>query len=129
MKEKMNDLQDELKDSAQKIWMAGLGAVTMAGEEGTKLFKNLVEKGEAFQSQEHPPVDKMKQTANDAKEKVSDIWTKLEDGFNDKVAGALQKLGVPTKDEISQLTDRVDKLMEAINKLADVKTEEKAEEK
>ncbi len=65
MKEKMNDLQDELKDSAQKIWMAGLGAVTMAGEEGTKLFKNLVEKGEAFQSQEHPPVDKMKQTAND----------------------------------------------------------------
>jgi len=125
MNEKMNDLQDELKDSAQKIWMAGLGAVTMAGEEGTKLFKSLVEKGEAFQAKEHPPVDKVKQTANDAKEKVTDMWSKLEEGFNDKVAGALQKLGVPTKDEISQLTERVDKLMEAINKLADAKAVEK----
>ena len=36
MNEKLSELQDELKSSAQKIWLAGLGALSMAGEEGKK---------------------------------------------------------------------------------------------
>jgi len=117
MKEKIDDIQQELKASAQKIWLAGLGAMSVAGEEGSKLFKNLVEKGEEFQAREKPPVEAVKRTVEDAKGRVEDLWSKLETKFNEKVAQALQSLGVPSKEEISQLTERVDALMKAIEKL------------
>jgi len=117
MKEKIDDIQQELKASAQKIWLAGLGAMSVAGEEGSKLFKNLVEKGEEFQAREKPPVEAVKRTGEDAKGRGEDLWGKLETKFNEKVAQALQSLGVPSKDEISQLTERVDALMKAIEKL------------
>jgi len=117
MKEKIDDIQQELKASAQKIWLAGLGAMSVAGAEGSKLFKNLVEKGEEFQAREKPPVEAVKRTVEDAKGRVEDLWGKLETKFNEKVAQALQSRGVPSKDEISQLTERVDALMKAIEKL------------
>lgn len=118
MKEKIADFQKEVKDSTQKVWLAGLGALSMAGEEGQKLFKNLVEKGEEFQKREKPPVEAVKRTVDSAREKAEDLWKKLESGFNGRVAAALQKLGVPSRDEIGELTKRVDALMEAIQKLS-----------
>ena len=39
MNDKAKYFQEELKDSAQKVWLAGLGALSMASEEGNKLFK------------------------------------------------------------------------------------------
>ncbi len=121
MKEKVSDFQKEVKESTQKVWLAGLGALSMAGEEGQKLFKNLVEKGEAFQKKEKPPVEAVKRSMDSAREKAEDLWKKLEGGFNDRVAAALQKLGVPTRNEISELTERVDSLVEAIQKLGEQK--------
>jgi len=125
----MNDrakyIQDELKDSAQKIWLAGLGALSMAGEEGNKIFKSLVEKGEKFQSQEKGSVDKVKQGLDSAKSKAEDIWAKLENMVNDRVGSTLKKMGVPTRDEINQLSQRVDGLMEAIEKLAKAESAKK----
>ena len=41
---------NELKESVHKIWLAGLGAMSVAEQEGSKLFKNLVEKGEQYES-------------------------------------------------------------------------------
>jgi len=117
MNEKLNDMQNEVKDSAHKIWLAGLGALTLAGEEGTKMFKSLVEKGAEFESREKAPVEAIKNTYDRTKEAAGDLFARIEGNFNDKVASALQKLGVPTRDEIAQLTNRVDALMEAINKL------------
>jgi poly(hydroxyalkanoate) granule-associated protein len=117
MKEKIDDLQNELKTSAHKIWLAGLGAMSVASDEGSKFFKNLVEKGEEFQAREKPPVEAVKRTVDDAKGRVEDLWNKLENKFNEKVAQALQSLGVPSKEEISQLTERVDALMKALEKL------------
>ena len=35
-----------VKDNAQHIWLAGLGALATAGEEGSRVFEDLVEKGE-----------------------------------------------------------------------------------
>ena len=123
MKEKLVDLQGDLRESAHKIWLAGLGALTVAGEEGQKMFSNLVEKGQEFEDRDHASVDAVKKTAGNAREKVGDLFGKFEDSLNDKIGLALQKMGVPTKDEIGQLTDRVDKLMEAINKMNETKSE------
>ncbi len=123
MNEKITEFQNEVKESAGKIWLAGLGALSLAGEEGSKMFRSLVEKGKDFESREKAPVEAVKKTMGGAKERVGDIWGRLEDGFNDKVGVALEKLGVPTRGEIQQLTERVDALMAALEKLNENKAE------
>ncbi|HAS52088.1 MAG TPA: hypothetical protein DCS21_10250, partial [Gammaproteobacteria bacterium] len=35
-----------IRESASRIWLAGLGAVAKTQEEGEKLFQSLVEEGE-----------------------------------------------------------------------------------
>ena len=125
MKEKLTDFQKEVGESAQKIWLAGLGALAVAGEEGGKLFRTLVERGEAFQKQDHATVESVKRGVDSAKEKAEELWEKLEVGFNQRIANVLGKMGVPTKDEINQLTQRVDALMEAIKKMNAGKGEDK----
>lgn len=117
IKEKAKDLQEDVKDSAQKIWLAGLGALTVAGEEGNKLFKTLVERGEKFESGSKVPTEGIKNTAASVKGRATDIYNKMEDMINDQVGFALQRLGVPTRDEINTLSQQVDALRAAIEQL------------
>lgn len=124
--DKAKYIQDELKESAQKIWLAGLGALSMASEEGNKAFKNLVERGEKFQADDKLGAEKMKQGMESAKHRAEDLWSKLETAVNDRVGSVLEKMGVPTRTEINQLSERVDKLMEAIEKLAEVEKKKSA---
>lgn len=128
MKEKITELQSEILNSAQKIWFAGLGAMSMAGDEGNKLFSDLVEKGKNFETKASP-VSGVKDSVGKTKGKVDDLVGRLENSFTDKVAGVMERLGVPTQEEIAQLYNRVDALTEAVNKMLDAKEEEaKAEE-
>ena len=55
MSEKKVDLGDskvaeKVKESANQIWLAGLGAYAKAEEEGSKLFDNLVHDGEKLET-------------------------------------------------------------------------------
>lgn len=107
----------EVAESAHKIWMAGLGALATAEEEGGKAFKKLVEKGEAFEKRFDAPLGKVKEKTGEAKSKLDDTLEKFESTLNDRIAGVLGKMGVPTKDEINKLTERVEALMAGIEKL------------
>ncbi|CAM2069907.1 Phasin family protein [Sulfidibacter corallicola] len=129
IKDRAENLQSEVKDSAQKIWLAGLGAMSMAGEEGNKLFKTLIEKGQEFESrQTAAPVDAVKTGIGSAKERVEDVWGRVESLINERIGQAFQTFGVPTRDEIADLTNRVDALMDALNKLNAEKAPEATEE-
>jgi poly(hydroxyalkanoate) granule-associated protein len=115
------NIQKELRESAHKIWLAGLGALAAAEEEGTKLFKTLVERGEALESKSREGVERVKETvekaAHTAKDRVEGAWDKLEESFDERVAGALGRLGVPAREEIQALSDRVKELSENVAKL------------
>jgi poly(hydroxyalkanoate) granule-associated protein len=116
-----NEFGEELRESAHKIWLAGLGAMTVAEEEGSKLFKTLVEKGETFESRGRERVEKVKASVEDAakttKERLGDAWSSFETTFDEKVATAVHKLGVPTREEIHTLTKRVEELTAAVDSL------------
>lgn len=104
----------ELRESAEKVWLAGLGAVATAEEEGGKAFKALVKKGQRYQKSLKKPVGDAKKTVEDT---VSDVrgragktWKKVEIAFDQQVTMALHRLGVPTRKEITDLTQRVETL-------------------
>ncbi len=122
---KSRDFQGDIKESAHKIWLAGLGALSAAEDEGTKLFKNLVKRGEAFESRSREHYADVKDKVEDATEKVKDraetAWDKMESRLDDAVSSALGRLGVPTRDEIATLTRRVEELTAVVEKLKPAK--------
>jgi poly(hydroxyalkanoate) granule-associated protein len=111
-----NQVATAIKDSAQQIWLAGLGAFAKAQEEGGKLFEALVKEGEAVQAK----TAKMAESSVvEFTGKATKTWDKLEKVFEDRVARALHSLGVPTKQDVQNLSKRVADLTEAVHKLTE----------
>jgi poly(hydroxyalkanoate) granule-associated protein len=116
-KKKTQKVQHEIVDNAHQIWLAGLGAVATAQEEGGKLFKNLVEKGEDFEKAGKDRVEQAKGAVTGVKVVAESYWETFERTLDDKVTAVIHRIGVPTKDEIDTLTERVETLTAAIEKL------------
>lgn len=114
-----NQLAVTVKESAQQIWLAGLGAFAKAQEEGNKVFDALVKEGESIQSKTRKMTDeKIAQVAG----RAAGTWDRLEQVFEDRVARSLGSLGVPSKKDIEKLSKRVADLTAVVQAL----TEEKA---
>ena len=117
MTEANKKVHEEIKESAHKIWLAGLGALAAAEEEGSKIFNTLVEKGEGYESRGKEELAKVKDKVEGAFGKAEGSWEKLGDAFDERVAGAVKRLGVPSSDEITQLTQRVEELTLKVDQL------------
>lgn len=116
-----NQLAQTVRDSAQQIWLAGLGAYAKAQAEGGKVFEALVKEGELVQAKTRKAAEDkvVEMTA-----KATGTWDKLEQVFEDRVARALHSLGVPTKQDIQTLSKRVAELTEAVQKLGETEPAE-----
>ncbi|MBL8390716.1 MAG: phasin family protein [Candidatus Accumulibacter sp.] len=113
-----NQLASTVKESAQQIWLAGLGAFAKAQEEGGKVFEALVKEGESIQSRTRKMTDeRIAQVAG----KAAGTWDRLEQVFEDRVARALGSLGVPSKQDIERLSRRVVELSAAVQALTEGK--------
>lgn len=125
VKQKPAELPKELKDSVNKVWLAGLGALAMAEEEGSKLFKSLVKKGEEYEVKGKAEIGKefgkLKEIVVEVRGKagkaLEEVSGKVGDKLDDQVSAALARLGVPSKDEIATLTARVEELTTLVEKL------------
>jgi poly(hydroxyalkanoate) granule-associated protein len=119
-------LGGSVKDSAQQIWQAGVGAFAKAQAEGTKAIEALIKEGASMQRKTQSVAEekiseassKMSSMATDISSKASGQWGKLESIFEDRVAKALNKLGVPSAKDISVLIARIDELNKNVQKLA-----------
>lgn len=119
-------LTGTVKDSAQQIWQAGLGAITRAQAEGSKAVESLVKESISIQRKTQAAAEekineathKMSSMATDISSKASGQWDKLENIFEERVAKALGKLGVPSAKDVQVLSDRIDELNKAVKKLS-----------
>ena len=115
-----------VKDSAQQIWQAGLGAFAKAQAEGTRAFEALVKEGTSLQRKTQAAAEekiseatsKMTSMATDISSKASGHWDKLENIFEERVAKALNKLGVPSAKDVNALIARIDELNQSVQKLS-----------
>ena len=117
-------LSSTVKDSAQQIWLAGLGAFAKAQEEGNKVFEALVKEGLSLQRKTQAVAEeKISQASSRVTGMATDIgsraagqWDKLETIFEDRVAKALGRLGIPTARDLQALNERIDALTEELAK-------------
>ncbi|PTQ90306.1 poly(hydroxyalkanoate) granule-associated protein [Agitococcus lubricus] len=113
----------ELRKYTQEIWLAGLGAFSRAEEEGGKLFDSLVKVGEELESKTRDIADNTVETVVEARDKVlekaSDTREKVERAFDDRLAAALGRLGIPSQREIEAVNQRLDTLTQVLQQLTD----------
>ena len=119
-------LSSTVKDSAQQIWQAGLGAFNKAQAEGSKAFEALAKEGVILQRKTQAAAkerlsdasSKMSSLATDISSKATGQWDKLEGIFEERVSKALSKLGVPSAKDVSALIARIDELNRTVQKLS-----------
>ncbi len=104
------DISQRMKDSAQHIWLAGLGAFAKAQEEGTKVFENLVKEGSHLQQTTQQAQAKMTEAAEKVGQMASGQMDKLETIFEERVAKALKSMGLPSAQDVADLKARVEQL-------------------
>lgn len=120
---------DTVKESAQQIWLAGLGAFAKAQQEGGKVFETLVNDGLSMQRKAQTTAEakiaeatqkmttmahQLSAQASQFGGKASGSWDRLETIFEDRVAKALTRLGLPAAAELQALAQRVTALEQAL---------------
>lgn len=129
-------LFDDVKGYARKIYLAGLGAYAKAGAEGVEYFKELVKAGEGVESKGRKLVDEQVEAANSqiesvkqsvnsnvtsVKGKVEVQLDKIEKAFDTRVASALNRIGIPSKQDVEALSAKLDELSALLEHVARTK--------
>jgi poly(hydroxyalkanoate) granule-associated protein len=111
-------LASSVKESAQQIWLAGMGAFAKAQAEGRQVFDALVKEGATLQKKTQSVAEeklgdvssRMTSMADDVTARAGQQWDKLESIFEERTAKAMKKLGVPSSKDIEALMARIDAL-------------------
>jgi len=112
-------------DSAQQIWLAGLGAFSKAQAEGGKLFDSLVREGAAFDAKTRDAAAasvgetsrRVESTLDSLRERSQQTWGSMEKVFEERLAKTLNRMGVPTRGEVESLGVRVEELSREVRRL------------
>lgn len=116
----------KVSDYARHVWLAGLGAFAKAEREGNRMFEILVKRGEEVEERARKRaedrVEEVKGRVEEVRGRANETWDKMEQVFQDRVARALNSLGVPNRYDVDELFKRLDALQEGVDKL--VKAEE-----
>jgi len=107
-------LAAKIKGSARQIWLAGLGAFTKAEEDTGKFFERLVQEGEQLENKTRGAVEKQIRSVEDrveeVRERATGTWDRLEHLFDERVSGALRRLGIHRREDIEGLERRIEAL-------------------
>lgn len=117
-KETTKGVLAEVKQYTRKAWLAGLGAYARAGQEGYDYFKELVKTGETVEKDGKKLVNKkidavnerVDDLKNDAVQAVEGRLEQIENAFDQRVARALNRLGMPSRHDLDALSVRLEQL-------------------
>lgn len=108
-------LSAAVRESAQQIWLAGLGAFAKAQEEGGKAFDVLVQEGLSLQRKTQAVAEeriaeasgRVNELAQELTSKAVGRLDKIESMVEERVSSALKRLGVPSAREVQALMEQV----------------------
>jgi poly(hydroxyalkanoate) granule-associated protein len=117
-KSKKRDVGGDVRASAHKVWLAGLGALAAAEQEGTKVFNHLVHLGEGYDDTLRGEARKassgLKSRAGDVRKKAGSVWKTLEESIEAPLQSALHRLDLPDRGEIARLNRKVEELARTV---------------
>jgi len=123
-----NDVAEQLEHA----FMAGLGALSDAQKKGAKRFESLIKEGEKFRKKTTTKTesliddvqDTIRDMADDAQSKATGLLdqvrdksrlNKLQSAFDTRVADAMDRLNVPSKNDIDAINTKLKKIIRLLN--------------
>lgn len=131
--------EQALRESVEEVWLAGLGALALAEEKGTEVFRTLMKRGERMEQRlvkrgtvteralERTIQRRRGEIEKAGEESLRDVRAKVEAltgpavarvnrGVDETMTRVLHRIGVPTAKEIAGLTKRVEALRTTLAK-------------
>ena len=118
------DAVSGIASSVRNVWLAGLGALSVAEELGTRTFDALVREGkswEAEQGKDSLSADESPSTVQQLRKGSADAVATLERRIRSEVSDMVTQMGIPRRqdidalrEDVSQLSEKVDDLTEAL---------------
>lgn len=91
-------------DTMNKVMLSGLGLMSVTRERAEQIFDDLVQRGQLEKSQRGRFVEDLTGTAKQARKEFQDILAK-------QVQESLERLNLPTRDDVMRLEAKLDALM------------------
>lgn len=122
----IKDMEKNVTDTARQIWLAGLGALASAKDEGVKIYDTLVEKGTEFEKKGKKEIEALLESAKSmAKETENSVTVKVTETIDDTVKNVLERFDIPSRDEVKTLISKVETLAKKVEELSKKSTAEK----
>ena len=112
-----DDAAKAFADSAQRIWLAGLGAFERARSEGPRMFDALVEQGKTLGGRAREAADQALRNMRDSASGATQGFDRLDQVFEDRVSRSLGRLGVLTRAEVNDLSQQVRDLTDEVRSM------------
>lgn len=126
-------LLSEVKHYGRQIWLAGLGVYFKAGQESVEYLKELVKAGEGVEKKGKAMVAEQVEVAGEelnavrsnissVKGKVELQIDKIEQAFDNRVARGLNRIGIPSRQDVDALSAKLDVLNAMLERAAKAKS-------
>ena len=112
-----SELGKSVSDSAQRIWLAGLGAFERAREEGPRVFDALVEQGQQMNEKAREAAEEALRTVRESANAAGGTFGRLEQAIEERIARTLNRMGVITRAEAADLSAQVGQLADEMHGL------------
>ena len=114
MAKKKDDRLEDLKNSFDKVWLAGLGALAQAEKQGGRFFKTLVKKGKKYEELIPVAGDAVKDSLKAARKQANDAFQGMEAAFDRQVKAAMKRAGVVSKKDVDALKKEIASLKKSV---------------
>jgi len=126
-KQKVNEIAEQL----DHVFLAGLGAFSNAQKMGTETFETLVKDGEKYRKATSKKTESLiedvqgtiREMSDDAQSKAEGLLDrvrdrskldKLQSVFDKRVADAMDRMNVPSKNDIAKINKKLNKILKAV---------------
>ncbi|MEO1369432.1 MAG: phasin family protein [Acidobacteriota bacterium] len=122
LNDRLNKMGTNVRDLGRDVWLAGLGAVGTLDERRREVFTDLVDRGEKLVERGEKVDGKIElevmKPVNEVADRVKGLGARVERRFEDGMASALHRLGMPARNDVEALIERVERLTEKVEGLA-----------
>jgi len=130
-KRKSKQKVSEFAEQLEHVWLAGLGALSNAQKKGTETFDALVKQGEKFRKETSKKTESLiddvqgalRDMGDEAQTKAEGLLDrvrdrsnldKLQSVFDKRVADAMDRLNVPSKNDIDTINKKLNKILRSL---------------
>ncbi len=130
-KRKAKEIGNEFSQQLENVYLAGLGAFANAQKMGTETFDALIKDGEKFRKEASKRTERLideaqsnlREMGEDAQDRAEGLldrvrerskFDKLQGAFDKRVADTMDRLNVPSKNDIDKINKKLNKILRSI---------------